>query len=288
MSGNPLEHMLSSAFNKEAFYSNYHRIFTLVEADTDELREQCYKMRYEVYCIENEFEDPTRNPGQMERDSYDLDAVNYLMIHNESGKPAGTVRVILPKEDMLMDSFPMQELCDHPILHTDGRPAQLCQISRLCMSAFFRKRDNDGSVLPAYYEQENIKGSTPDGNMVYIRRRIPYAPLGLFRVAFETALKNQITDCVLYIEPEQLKNFEKMGIAYTILGPKVEHHGSQQPVIFNIKNVLDTMLIDNLVCWEIISDMGRLHKMVNALYQNSWQDGVMDNLCWNDIHEKLS
>ncbi|GJL85843.1 MAG: hypothetical protein DHS20C02_16180 [Micavibrio sp.] len=287
MSGDPLKKMLTDAFNREAFYSNYNRTFSIIEANTDELREECFKLRYDVYCIENDFEDPTRNPGQMERDTFDIDAVHYLLIHSESGKPAGTVRVILPKEDMQMDSFPMQDLCDHPLLHTEGRPMQLCQISRLCMSAFFRKRDNDGSVLPAYYEQENIKGKQ-DGNMVYIRRRIPYAPLGLMRAAFEIALKNRITDCLLFIESDQLKNFEKMGIAYTILGPKVQHHGEQQPVIFNIKNVLDTMLIDNLACWEILSDMGRLHKMVNGLYQNSWQDEVMDNLAWNDLHEKLS
>ncbi|HBR69268.1 MAG TPA: PEP-CTERM/exosortase system-associated acyltransferase [Rhodospirillaceae bacterium] len=287
MASDLLKNMLTEAFNREAFYSNYNRTFSIVEANTDELREECYKLRYEVYCIENDFEDPTRNPNQMERDTYDIDAVHFLMVHNESGKPAGTVRVVLPKEEMEMDSFPMQELCDHPILHTPGRPAKLCQISRLCMSKHFRRRDNDGSVLPAYYEQENIKG-TQNGNMVYIRRRIPYAPLGLLRAAFEVAIKNRIADCVMFIESDQLRNFEKMGIAYKVLGPKIAYHGEQQPVIFNIKNVLDTMLIDNLACWEIISDMGRLHKLANGLHQNSWQDGVMDNLRWDDVHKKLS
>jgi len=277
----------SSAINKEAFYANYKGAFTLVEADTQELREQCFKLRYEVFCLENGYEDPARNTDQMECDTYDLDAVHFLLMHNDSGRAAGTVRVILPQADRQFDSFPVQNLCDHPILHTAGRPMQICQISRLCMSDFFRRRDRDGRVLPAYYEQENLKGKK-EGNMIYVRRRIPYAPLGLFQMAFEAALSRGIMDCVMFIEPDQLAGFKRMGIAYSVLGPRLDHHGGQQPVIFNIKHVLDTMLIDNPQCWDVVSDMGRLHKMANNHYLDHWQDAIMDDLCWDAIEKKLS
>ena len=155
------------------------------------------------------------------------------------------------------------------------------------MSVAFRRRDMDGKLLPAYYEQEDKKG-TVDGNLVFIRRRIPYAPLGLFQAAFETALKNRITDCLLFVEPGQLDHFKRMGMTVTTLGPRVDYHGGQVPIIFNIKNMLDTMLIDNPQCWDIISDMGRIHKMANALYLNEWQDQIMDDLNWDGILEKLS
>ena len=119
MANDLLKNMLTEAFNREAFYSNYNRTFSIVEANTDELRETCFKLRYEVYCIENDFEDPTRNPNQMERDTYDIDAVHFLMIHNESGKPADGKAEGRNAEDLRADmrgnSLPINPLGIAPI-----------------------------------------------------------------------------------------------------------------------------------------------------------------------------
>lgn len=262
------------------FYTVYRQTFDVIEADTDELRRQAFRLRYRIYCAENKFEDPERNPHRMERDIHDYDATHYLLIHKESQNAVGTVRIILPNDNEPEASFPMQKISDHPLLHMGDKPLTLCQISRLCMARRFRRRRKDGRVLPAYHPQENIKNPETTGKISYIRRRIPYAPLGLFAAAFETALKARIMDCVCMMEAAQLRNFRLMGIRYCVLGPRVSYHGGSQPVIFNIKNVLDNMLIDNPQCWDVAGDRGRIHKMANELYYNDWQDSIFgDNYC---------
>lgn len=277
---------LSHAFNTEAFYTNYRNTFTVLKADTPELLEACFRLRYLVYGAENGFQ-RFDHKERLEYDEHDRRAVHFLLQHNESGKHAGTARIILPNDAQPLKSFPLQTICDHPLLHGYNRPETFCQISRLCMHPDFRRREHDGKILPAYHPQEDIK-TTEDGKITFIRRRIPYAPLGLFMAAFETALEHRIADCLMLVEADQLPHFKRMGMAYSTLGPKLRHNGLQQPVVFNIKQVLDTMVLENPGCWDVISDMGRVHKMANALYNNDWRDHLMDDLDWEHIWEKLS
>lgn len=258
---------------EESFYEAYHRAFGIVRADTEELKEKAFRLRYDVYSIENEFE--RANKEHLERDCHDGHAVHFLLIHKDSGLTAGTVRAVLPDAENPISSFPMQALCDHSLLQRKESLKGLCQISRLCMAAHFRRRPDDGTLLPAYHPPEILE-TLQDGKLVHVHRRIPYAPLGLFAAVFETALDAGIPDCVAMIEPSQLRNFHEMGLSYKVLGPRLEYHGLQQPVVFNIKTVFDNMLIDRSDCWEVISDDGRLHKKANDIYKTSWENNLLE------------
>ena len=161
----------------------------------------------------------------------------------------------------------------------------LAELSRLCMAKRFRRRPLDGHILPAYYEVEKNEGDK--GLNSFFRRSIPYAPLGLLRSAFETALEFNIPDMVTAMDPTHFRSMKRIGFSYRVLGPRVSFHGGQQPVIFNIKNVLDNMVMENAECWEIISDQGRLHKKANMMAQNEWHDRVFDDDCRDIIMHKL-
>lgn len=276
---------LSSTYTTESFLASYRDTFTLVKAQSPEELEACFKLRYLVYCAENGYQ-KFHHSERLEYDGYDRNAVHYLLIHNETKKPVGTVRIILPDLENAHQSFPIQKICHHPLLRTGKKPQMFCQISRLCMHPEFRRRDADGHLLPAYHEQEDIKGKQ-DGNLVFIRRRIPYAPLALFAAAFETALKNQTSDCLMLVEADQLPHFSRIGIPYIILGPKVRNNGIQQPIALNIKNVLDTMAIENPQCWEVVSGNGRLHKIAAALDKEEWRGILPDEADWDRIWNPL-
>ena len=44
-------------------YNLYYKLFDVVLADTDELREQALRLRYQVFCLEHDgFEDPAAHP----------------------------------------------------------------------------------------------------------------------------------------------------------------------------------------------------------------------------------
>ena len=151
----------------------------------------------------------------------------------------------------------------------------------------FRKRPGDGSVLPAYTEQDNTIIPSGHDNAVYIRRVIPFAPLGLLRAAFESALDRGLTDCICTLGPDQLYALQRIGLSYRVLGPRIDIGGPQQPVIFNIKHALDNMILQNPPCWEVVSDQGRLHLKANELEQNAWHDQMFDQKCMDMIFERL-
>lgn len=279
--------LLGAAQQQQSFYSHYDKTFQVVRANTDELRERAFRLRCNVYCVENHFCAPPETPAELERDAFDDRAVHHLMIHRDSGDTAGTVRVSLPEQGRPLSSFELQGVCDHPLLQIDSRALRMAEISRLCMAERFRRRPRDGRILPAYYEQEWNEPGDRKNTLAFFRRRIPYAPLGLLAAAFETVLDSGRMDCVMAIDPADFRNLKRTGLVYKILGPRVNFMGSQQPVVFSIKNALDNMVIENRECWEIAADRGRIHAKANTLQQNQWQDGIFDDLTKEMILRKL-
>lgn len=81
------------------FLGSYHQHFDVVRADTPTLLDLCYRLRYQVYCLENSFEDPARYPNKREIDDDDDRSVHTLLIHRATGAAAGTARLILPRPD---------------------------------------------------------------------------------------------------------------------------------------------------------------------------------------------
>ncbi len=273
---------------QKTFYQDYWRAFEVIHAQTDELKERAFRLRYDVFCKENSFEQPggpTHRAEELEYDAFDPHAFHYLLVHRDSGEDAGTVRVLLANEQNVRDSFPLQKICDHPLLTIDRKIVNLAELSRLCMAKRFRRRPLDGRILPAYYDIENAEENRGLGR--FFRRRVPYAPLGLMRAAFETALEFNITDMITTMDTTHFRAMKRIGFSYRVLGPRVDYHGGQQPIVFNIKHVLDNMAIENPQCWEIVSDQGRLHRKANIIAQNQWHDNVFDEATREMIMQKL-
>src|SRR5438067_13918716 len=81
------------------FLSCYRENFEVVRASTPSLLDQVYRLRYQVYCVENDYEHPGRQAEGRETDIYDDRSVHALLIHRRSDAVTGTVRVILPGKD---------------------------------------------------------------------------------------------------------------------------------------------------------------------------------------------
>lgn len=273
-----------AAIRQRAYYTAYRNTFDLVRADTDALKERAFRLRHDIYCLENRIKDC--GGAAIERDVWDESAVHHLLIHRASGETAGAVRVVLPHPDTPLRSFPLQQICDHPILEMEERIGSFCEISHLCMAKRFRRRERDGRILPAYYEQD-WSAIPLFEKIVTVRRLIPWAPVGLLGAAFETALEHRIMNGFLVVEPDDLRSLAQVGLSWRVLGPRLYHNGTWQPLVFNIKNALDAMRARNEKCWEVVSDQGRIHAMADALQVNDWQDSIFDEACREKIYGKL-
>lgn len=271
-----------AAFRQQAFYDAYFRTFDVVEADTDALRERVFQLRHQVFGVENDM----KGLAALKEDAFDPYSVHHLLIHRETGESAGAVRIVLPREEAPKSSLPLQALSDHPLLHTPDRVQTLCEISQMCIAPRFRRRQGDGRILPGYNEQDRVNVPML-GKIVTIRRQIPYAPLGLIRAAFETALRHRIVDCVTMVEPDHVRSLHRAGLSWRVLGPRLHHQGIWQPMICNVKNALDAMRTNNPPCWEVVSDRGRLHEAARRFQENDWQDRIFDESCREMIYRKL-
>lgn len=286
------QHFLNKDLNQahaRSFYPAYQNCFRVVEAQSDTLREIAFRLRYQVYCLENSMDpgDTAALAEVLEKDSYDDHALHYLLYSKREQEAVGTIRVILPQEDKPLHSFPLQGICDHPLIHAEDKVQKFCEISHFCMIESFRKRPGDGRILPAYFDPDQEKDQPTPQNM-RIRRIIPFAPLGLLRAAFEGALDRNISDCLCLLSPDELHTLQHIGLSISELGGRVDLCGPQQPLIFNIKHTFDNMILKNPPCWEILSDRGRLHIKANALEQNIWYDKTFDQNAKDALFSSLS
>jgi N-acyl amino acid synthase of PEP-CTERM/exosortase system len=90
------------------------------------------KMRYLVFCEENNCDDAAKYPDKRLKESYDDWAVHYLLRHKPSGEIAGGVSVVLPDREKPLQHFPIQSVCDHPLVHLEGENAPIVRNLSFC------------------------------------------------------------------------------------------------------------------------------------------------------------
>jgi len=126
-------------------------------AKTDQLKHEVYKLRYQVYCEELQFEEA--NQQRTEQDEFDLRSLHCFIRHASSGALAGTLRAIITRNNN--ELLPMEKFCPQAISDENLRPRhflphQICEVSRLAVPLAFRKRQADqftGGATGAINEQ---------------------------------------------------------------------------------------------------------------------------------------
>lgn len=246
-----------------SLFSMYARWFDVVPADTPERLEEAYKLRYQVYCVENTFEDVTRHRNRLEIDEYDRHSVHSLLIHRPTGMVAGTVRLILPNGSGSIEALPISEVCTDPSLRDPTRfpPARTAEISRFAVSKAFRRRITDATHADMHF----VEGAPMDRAQ---ERRVltPNITLGLMKAIAEMSIRNGITHLCAMMEPALLRLTSRLGIRFTPLGKTVEYHGVRQPCFAELADLGFALMKCSPDAHELVSDQGRYwHKLRNIL-----------------------
>jgi len=104
----------------------FEKRYMAVLADTEESKSIHYALRHQVYCLEKGFEEGNQNAE--EKDSFDSDAVHFIVRDLLKSKWVGTLRVILPKKNGL----PMLDVIGDDTLGDKGLSIDnVAEISRL-------------------------------------------------------------------------------------------------------------------------------------------------------------
>lgn len=100
--------------------SAFNQYFELIHADTDDLRREVYRLRYQVYVLETSFEHDEdclceTGPGgevvHLEKDAFDAHSDHYLVQHRRTGVYAATARLILPDPAGVNSEYPIEQHC---------------------------------------------------------------------------------------------------------------------------------------------------------------------------------
>ncbi len=223
--------------------------FTIVPADSPELRDCAYMLRYQVYCVERGYEASEAYPDFRETDQYDTNAVHSLLVSNHDNALIGTVRLVLANRANLQESFPIQHVCALSNLpHSRSFPLErTAEISRFALS-------KSGRTVPARFQASSDARSRKTGGHLAISA--PSILLGLMRATMRMSHDNGITDWLAVMEPTLLRLLARFGIYFQPIGPLVDYHGMRQPCHANIQLLLERMSEERPDVWDYITDGG--------------------------------
>ena len=167
-------------------YEDFARHFDVVPADTIRLIEAAYRLRYQVYCQENSYEDATSFPDQMEFDEYDLHSPQSMVRCRVTGHHAGLVRLVLANPVDASKPFPVEKYCN--LYSSDAANGlseiprdALAEISRFSISKAMKGKCLERPSMRVVGGSDIASGDVAcNQNRMASQRMLPLMTIGLF------------------------------------------------------------------------------------------------------------
>lgn len=242
-------------------YRAFHEYFEFVPADTSDLLDEVFALRYQVYCVERSFEDAAKHPSGREKDEYDTRAVHTLIRHKRTGYCAAAVRLVLADNQQPAAPFPLESACAGS-LDADAQSSiatldrlKVAEISRFAVSKEYRRRLGEAETISGVSAHAVYRDEQEQGNR---RRGFPHITLGLIAACVQMAAKEGITHWFAVMEPTLLRFLQRFGIHFSPIGPLVDHHGLRLPTVGTPAAVATGIRNKRPDVWEIVTDRGRI------------------------------
>ena len=217
----------------------FDQYFEAFLADTPEGKEINYHIRYQVYCLETGYEEPTRYPGEKETDAFDEYAVHFMArtkptIEKPTAEWIAALRLVVRP----FDSLPMNAHAsvDFSFLSDeiardikDGDTSLCAEVSRMCVVSNFRRRRQERSLpyqMPYDPQRDTPPANTSDPTE---RRKAPWLMLGLLNAARDYSEKHHIRYWFFLTSEALARIIEGVGFSLTGVGPPCEHRGKRIP-----------------------------------------------------------
>ncbi len=245
-------------------YNNFHKYFEIVEADSDELLEIVYRIRYQVLCVEQripEF-DASLYPDKLEKDNYDSHSSHVLLRFRPSGDFIATARLILfdplqPEKPFPVESYTQQdlELCNIKALPRQ----QVAEISRFVVVSKFDRRKGERRSQGIRKVDENAAVSERRERSSTDRRSTPNIALILMAGIVRMSIKFNIKNWLSGMAPALNRLLSYDGLHFKPIGPLVNYHGLRRPYYVKVGDVLNRMYKEHHDAWEVLTEFGKYH-----------------------------
>lgn len=231
---------------------HFNEYFEMIHANSDDLKNEAYKLRYQVFCIENEILNSEDYPDDMEFDDFDQQSVHYLIRHRKSGAYAATTRLILPDVNNPEKLFPSELHCeiDNEAVKRSINRRHLGEISRFCVSKAFKKRKNEEHTLVA------IGSDRQDDFTLNERRTSPHIAIALMACVIKASHENDIHYAYATMEPSFFRFVSALGINAIKFGPPVHYLGYRWPALIKGRDLFKCRKEENRDIWNLLTNNG--------------------------------
>jgi len=239
------------------FCEIFSKYFDVITDDEPWVVDEALKLRYQVYCVEQGFEDSSQFKDQREFDDFDCRSAHAIVRHRPSGITAASLRLVLPDRDNPEAPFPIEEHCGDysrlvsPLLK--GVPRHLvAEISRFAISKDFKRRLGEaGTVAGVGPGHDKYFNQDPSG-----KRVIPHLILGLFVAIVRMSAEHNVTHWYAVMDVSLLRLLRRFGIHFVPIGDLVDYHGLRQPCFGSVDEVLAGIWNKRLDIWRLITADG--------------------------------
>ncbi|ANG62495.1 hypothetical protein A8C75_08340 [Marinobacterium aestuarii] len=219
--------------------SNFKKYFSVRLADTQALRQEAFRIRYEVYCDELGFEDKNAFPDGLEHDAFDASSDHLLLVHNSSQAFAGTVRFAHTSVSEPGLILPLEKYCSHafdPALFDLKAQARgtIAEASRLAVPARYRRRSGE-TGRPFIFD--GVRADISDQ-----ARNFPYIAVGLYLAAAALFVQQNYQYVLVMMEPKLARALTRIGIQFQQAGEPIDYHGRRAPFYISPEILLSNMI----------------------------------------------
>ncbi|MFO7640451.1 MAG: PEP-CTERM/exosortase system-associated acyltransferase, partial [Candidatus Competibacteraceae bacterium] len=196
----------------------------MILADTEVSRVIHRKIRYQVYCLEQQFENPTFFPFGEESDRWDPHAAQFIVRQRNSGAWVAAMRLVLPYSA----NFPLETLhCLTPGHADHVRRRALAEISRICVI-----RSPDPHEVNAHLNRNfgHVAGD-----------RESQVLLGLIRTVVIYGLQSCVDHCYLLVTEAFARLLNRLGVVLRQVGIATDHRGLRIPYMVNLQESAESL-----------------------------------------------
>ena len=236
-----------SLLDRFSLGEGFKKYFEVAAAFSDDLRNDVYGIRHEVYCEELGFE-PVR-PDRREIDDNDRHSLHCLL--RTSTEPrilVGCNRLVMARPEDPAHPLPFEHACratlDRSIIDPAREPrGASAEVSRLAVRAHYRRRKGETKTALALSEDDFGTKEQP---------RFPYIPIGLYLAVVALAKHEGIETLFMLTEPRLADHFAKLGVRITQIGGPVEHRGVRVPSMMDVNEVIAGLRFFVKPIWRVV------------------------------------
>jgi N-acyl amino acid synthase of PEP-CTERM/exosortase system len=236
-------------------HSLFLQHFEVLEANNSpKLLNEIYTLRYQVYCLENPFEDASCFDDQKEKDIFDERSLHVLIRHRGTGEAIATVRLVLPDSSNPQGRLPLETYCGS-LLNTTSKRSRgsaspsPAEISRFAISKSAKQRIMD---IPPI-DLGRIGKST--GNYTHWSRLLhSHLTLELVAAALQLSHDHGITHWYSLATPALMRVLKHFGLQITPICSALEHRGKRYPCLDDLKTLLAGVYQQYPDAWAILTN----------------------------------